>query len=170
VPRYTRRARRGDAKRGRKTPRKLSGSIPTSSFVYFRQNASPDTWHLLSHLRAHTYAMSWIWEKSSTWRWIVRGTRGNPLAMSVFTATTMFAVPIGLGTLVMNGTNPELDAAKIEKLRRDAGLDTKIMVRFPGGPLERRRRLSRSSNPVCLPRERFPQLLASPAPLPSHRR
>ena len=55
--------------------------------------------------------MSWIWEKSSTWRWIVRGTRGNPLAMSVFTATTMFAVPIGLGTLVMNGTNPELDAA-----------------------------------------------------------
>jgi hypothetical protein len=114
--------------------------------------------------------MSWIWEKSSTWRWIVRGTRGNPLAMSVFTATTMFAVPIGLGTLVMNGTNPEMDAAKIEKLRRDAGLDTKIMVRFPGGPLERRRRLSRSSNPVCLPRERFPQLLASPAPLPSHRR
>jgi len=117
--------------------------------------------------------MSWIWEKSSTWRWIVRGTRGNPLAMSVFTATTMFAVPIGLGTLVMNGTNPELDAAKIEKLRRDAGLDTKIMVRFPGGHSERRRplsTLSRSSNPVCLPRERFPQLLASPAPLPFHRR
>jgi hypothetical protein len=85
-----------------------------------------------------TRAMSWIWEKSSTWRWIVRGTRGNPLAMSVFTATTMFAVPIGLGTLVMNGTNPEMDAAKIEKLRRDAGLDTKIMVRFPGGPSGRR--------------------------------
>jgi hypothetical protein len=85
-----------------------------------------------------TRAMSWIWEKSSTWRWIVRGTRGNPLAMGVFTATTMFAVPIGLGTLVMNGTNPEMDAAKIEKLRRDAGLDTKIMVRFPGGPSGRR--------------------------------
>jgi hypothetical protein len=49
--------------------------------------------------------------------------------MSVFTATTMFVVPIGLGMLVMSGTNPELDAAKIEKLRRDAGLDTKIMVR-----------------------------------------
>ena len=83
--------------------------------------------------------MSWIWEKSSTWRWIVRGTRGNPLAMSVFTATTMFAVPIGLGTLVMNGTIPEMDAAKIEKLRRDAGLDTKIMVRFPDRPSERLR-------------------------------
>jgi len=41
----------------------------------------------------------------------------------------MFAVPIGVGTLVMHGTNPEteMDEAKIAKLRRDAGLDTKIM-------------------------------------------
>jgi len=76
-------------------------------------------------------SMSYIWEKSSTWRWIVRGTRGSPLAMTVFTGVTMFAVPIGVGTLVMHGTNPEteMDEAKIAKLRRDAGLDTKIMVR-----------------------------------------
>ena len=37
------------------------------------------------------------------WRYIVRGTRGNPVAMSAFTITTMFAIPIGLGTVVMNG-------------------------------------------------------------------
>lgn len=73
--------------------------------------------------------MSWIWETSPTWRWIVRGTRGNPLAMTVFTGVTMFAVPIGLGTVIMNGTNPEVDAAKIAKLRKDAGLDAKIVVR-----------------------------------------
>lgn len=79
--------------------------------------------------RLHTAAMSYIWEKSSTWRSIVRGTRGNPLAMSLFTAVTMFAVPIGLGTLVMNRTNPGMDDAKVAKLRAEAGLDTKIMVR-----------------------------------------
>lgn len=73
--------------------------------------------------------MSWIWEKSPTWRWIVRGTRGNPLAMGAFTFTTMFAIPIGLGSLVMSGTNPEVDDTKMAKLRHDAGLDTKIMVR-----------------------------------------
>lgn len=47
--------------------------------------------------------------------------------MGAFTITTMFAFPIGLGTLVMSGTNPEVDEAKIAKLRQDAGLDTKIM-------------------------------------------
>lgn len=79
--------------------------------------------------RVHDWGdMSWIWEKSPTWRWIVRGTRGNPLAMGAFTLTTMFAIPIGLGSLVMSGTNPEVDDAKMAKLRRDAGLDTKIMV------------------------------------------
>ena len=105
-----------------------------------RDKRRGDTKGIVRHVGERTAnTMSWIWEKSSTWRWIVRGTRGNPLAMSVFTATTMFAVPIGLGTLVMNGTNPELDAAKIEKLRRDAGLDTKIMVRLPDRPSERHR-------------------------------
>jgi hypothetical protein len=49
--------------------------------------------------------------------------------MSLFTAVTMFAVPIGLGTLVMNRTNPGMDDAKVAKLRAEAGLDTKIMVR-----------------------------------------
>ena len=47
--------------------------------------------------------MSWIWEKSPAWRWIVRGTRGNPVAMTAFSVTTMFAIPIALGTVVMNG-------------------------------------------------------------------
>ena len=59
------------------------------------------------------------------------------MAMGAFTITTMFAFPIGLGTLVMSGTNPEVDEAKIAKLRQDAGLDTKIMVRTldAAGPL-----------------------------------
>ena len=43
--------------------------------------------------------------------------------MGAFTITTMFAFPIGLGTLVMGGANPEVDGAKIAKLRQDAGLD-----------------------------------------------
>jgi hypothetical protein len=47
--------------------------------------------------------MSWIWEKSPAWRWIVRGTRGNPVAMTAFSVTTMLIIPIGLGTVIMNG-------------------------------------------------------------------
>ena len=64
----------------------------------------------------------------------MRGTRGNPVAMSGFTLVTMFAIPIGLGTVIMNATNPEVDEAKMAKLRRDAGLDTKLVVRaaLPG--------------------------------------
>lgn len=36
------------------------------------------------------------------WRYIVRGTRGNPVAMSAFSLTTMIIIPIGLGTVIMS--------------------------------------------------------------------
>jgi len=61
------------------------------------------------------------------WRYIVRGTRGNPVAMSAFSLTTMIIIPIGLGTVIMSYTNPELDEAKLAQLRRGANLDSTVV-------------------------------------------
>ena len=41
--------------------------------------------------------------------------------------------------LFSRGTNPEADEAKIAKLRKDAGLDAKIVVRQRQRPLSRER-------------------------------
>lgn len=44
----------------------------------------------------------------------MRGTRGNPVAMSAFTLTTMFVIPIGLGTVIMNGREGLHRAHKVQ--------------------------------------------------------
>ena len=48
--------------------------------------------------------------------------------MGAFSITTMFAFPIGLGTLVMSGTNPEVDEAKIANRRLAAGLAPRVLL------------------------------------------
>ena len=48
--------------------------------------------------------MSWIWEKSATWRWLVAVTKRSPAAMAAFTIG-MCVVPYYAGQAVMSGTS-----------------------------------------------------------------
>ena len=50
--------------------------------------------------------MAFLYEKSATWRWIVRTTKHSPLYMATF-GVAFVAVPYVAGKLVMAGTNPE---------------------------------------------------------------
>lgn len=84
--------------------------------------------------------MSWIWEKSATWRRIVAVTKQSPLAMAGFTVVAC-AVPYYLGSLVMQGTNSEMrggvheqragepQTPLEEKLRKRMTADHKLMAR-----------------------------------------
>ncbi|RAL45699.1 unnamed protein product [Cuscuta campestris] len=69
--------------------------------------------------------MSMLWEKSETWRWLVRRTKESKPFFIAF-ATVCGVVPAVIGYTVMqltNSGNPELEA----KLRRDARPESLMM-------------------------------------------
>ncbi|XP_073128016.1 uncharacterized protein [Henckelia pumila] len=71
--------------------------------------------------------MSLLWEKSQTWRWLVRKTRDSKPFFFAF-ATVCGVVPGVIGYCVMqftNSSNPELEA----KLRQSARPDSMMMGR-----------------------------------------
>jgi hypothetical protein len=84
--------------------------------------------------------MSFIYEKSRTWRRIVLITKQSPLAMAGFTAV-MFAGSWYAGKFVMQGTNGEMQGPKDQqaagvpqndleaKLRRRMTIDHQVMAR-----------------------------------------
>ena len=71
--------------------------------------------------------MSWIWEKSSTWRWLVATTKRSPGAMAVFTIG-MCVVPYYAGKVVMAGTNmrAEQGTSLEQQLRARQTLEHKV--------------------------------------------
>ncbi len=69
--------------------------------------------------------MSWIWEKSATWRKLVAVTKQSPAAMATFTVA-MFVVPYALGKVVMSGTNPQAESDLERQLRSRATLEHKV--------------------------------------------
>lgn len=69
--------------------------------------------------------MSWIWEKSATWRKLVAVTKHSPAAMATFTVA-MFVVPYALGKVIMSGTNPEKESDLERQLRSRATLEHKV--------------------------------------------
>jgi len=71
--------------------------------------------------------MSWIWEKSSLWRYTVHITRGNPAVLGLFSLVTMFVVPLASGSFLIDLTNREVDKDVRTELRRSAGMDAKLM-------------------------------------------
>lgn len=70
--------------------------------------------------------MSWIWEKSATWRTIVRTTRASTPAMVAFVGACT-AGSVVLGASVQALSNPADDSKRREKLCRSAGLDAQVM-------------------------------------------
>ncbi|KAJ6429384.1 hypothetical protein OIU84_020920 [Salix udensis] len=69
--------------------------------------------------------MSILWEKSGTWRWMVRKTRDSKPFFFTF-ATVCGVVPGVIGYFVMqttNSSNPEIEA----RLRRNASPDSLMM-------------------------------------------
>nr|GLL39401.1 uncharacterized protein LOC109151053 [Ipomoea trifida] len=69
--------------------------------------------------------MSILWEKSETWRWLVRKTRDSKSFFFAF-ATVCGVIPGVIGYTVMqltNTSNPDLEA----KLRRDARPESLMM-------------------------------------------
>ncbi|KAK9909489.1 hypothetical protein WJX75_003089 [Coccomyxa subellipsoidea] len=72
--------------------------------------------------------MSWIWEKSATWRKLVAVTKHSPAAMATFTVA-MFVVPYALGKVVMSGTNPEKESGLERQLRSRATLEHKMLAK-----------------------------------------
>ena len=72
--------------------------------------------------------MSVLWEKSETWRWIVRNSRASKPFFLAF-ATVCGVVPGVIGYCVMqftNSSNPELEA----HLRRNARSDSLVCFSF----------------------------------------
>lgn len=74
--------------------------------------------------------MSWIWEKSATWRKLVAITKYSPAAMVAFTVA-MVVVPYGLGKVVMTGTNPQKETDLERQLRSRATLEHKVRLPTP---------------------------------------
>lgn len=75
------------------------------------------------------WSMSILWEKSETWRWIVRKTRDSKPFFLAF-ATICGAVPGVVGYCVMQATNsrnPQLEA----QLRRTARPDSLVCLSLP---------------------------------------
>jgi len=73
--------------------------------------------------------MSWIWEKSATWRKLVAITKHSPAAMVAFTVA-MVVVPYGLGKVVMTGTNPQKETDLERQLRSRATLEHKVRLQL----------------------------------------
>ncbi|KAI3496594.1 hypothetical protein L1887_38959 [Cichorium endivia] len=71
--------------------------------------------------------MSFLWEKSSSWRWIVRQTRDSKPFFFAF-ATVCGVVPGAIGYCVMQLTNSSNEQLESE-LRRNARPDTLMMGR-----------------------------------------
>ncbi|KAK9065522.1 hypothetical protein SSX86_014924 [Deinandra increscens subsp. villosa] len=69
--------------------------------------------------------MSILWEKSSTWRWLVRQTRDSKPFFFGF-ATVCAVVPCVVGYYVMQVTNSRNDQLEAQ-LRRNARPDTLLM-------------------------------------------
>ena len=76
--------------------------------------------------------MSWIWEKSATWRWLVATTKRSPAAMAAFTIG-MCVVPYYGGKLVMAGTNmaTEQGTSLEQQLRARQTLEHKVTLSLP---------------------------------------
>ena len=66
--------------------------------------------------------MAWVFEKSPTWRRIVAKTRESPAFYAGF-AAACFAVPYGVGKVVMWATNPEVAR------KRDVALQAELRGR-----------------------------------------
>ena len=71
--------------------------------------------------------MSWIWEKSATWRWLVAVTKRSPAAMAAFTIG-MCVVPYYGGKVVMSGTSmvTEQGTSLEQQLRARQTLEHKV--------------------------------------------
>ena len=71
--------------------------------------------------------MSWIWEKSATWRWLVAVTKRSPAAMAAFTIG-MCVVPYYAGKAVMSGTSmvTEQGTSLEQQLRARQTLEHKV--------------------------------------------
>ncbi|CAK0787335.1 hypothetical protein CVIRNUC_010553 [Coccomyxa viridis] len=74
--------------------------------------------------------MSWIWEKSATWRWLVAVTKRSPAAMTAFTIG-MCVVPYYAGQAVMSGTSmvTEQGTSLEQQLRARQTLEHKVLAK-----------------------------------------
>ena len=73
--------------------------------------------------------MSWIWEKSATWRLLVAITKRSPAAMAAFTIG-MCVVPYYAGKAVMSGTSmvTEQGTSLEQQLRARQTLEHKVRL------------------------------------------
>ena len=76
--------------------------------------------------------MSWLWEKSATWRWLVATTKRSPAAMAAFTIT-MCVVPYYTGKMVMAGTDTQIQQGTSleQQLRARETLEHKVCQLLP---------------------------------------
>ena len=69
--------------------------------------------------------MAWVFEKSATWRKIVKVTKQSPLAMVGFTAVCC-AVPYYGGQAVLGATNPEVEPEKQSAAKEKMSMHQKV--------------------------------------------
>lgn len=73
--------------------------------------------------------MSWLYTRSSTWRFIVNLTKKSPAYMAVFAVIAM-GVPAYLGEQVMQVTNgPKIDTALEQELRKKSSLESRMLAK-----------------------------------------
>lgn len=72
--------------------------------------------------------MSWLWEKSSGWRWIVASGRASGTFMMAF-AGVCFLVPWVVGQGIMNATNYNNEQLQTELLKRGRDRDSAVIGR-----------------------------------------
>ena len=71
--------------------------------------------------------MAWVFEKSATWRRIVKVTKQSPLAMASFTVACC-VIPYYGGQAVLGATNPEVKPEKEREVRQQMSMHQKVIA------------------------------------------
>lgn len=72
--------------------------------------------------------MAWLYEKSATWRWIIRTSKQSPMWTAVF-GVAFVGVPYVAGRLTLAGTNPEVINPEWEqKLKAKQSVDYQVRM------------------------------------------
>lgn len=73
--------------------------------------------------------MAWLFEKSATWRHIVKATRDSPSKFLAFGIVVGVVIPYIATDALISLTNPEDEASRMKMLQKRQGVEAATMAR-----------------------------------------